>query len=445
MHAMPIPRRLLWYVGGLTVVGVLLCALVLATMPLPTRDVVQAVAVFSFLAALSYVFAYDLDSRTVGSTAMLAFHSMGALVPPAASVAGYAFVSGFGEVFSARDSIKRLFNFSNQLVGFILGLLAYQAAGGQMSTHALPAIVPFIVLTQVTKLNNIACFAGVMWFAERIPFRQTFVRKFTSTLSQDLIYIPLGYLFCLSYVRFGPLWSLLLLVPLLTVRQQFKNNATLVLIHQEMLQLMVAAIEARDPYTSGHSRRVARYSALIAGFAGRGDREVLRIERAALLHDVGKIHEEFAPILRKVGRLTEEERLVMQTHTEKGAALVRNASTLRPIVPSVRGHHERWDGNGYPDGFVGTAIPFGARVISLADTIDAMTTNRPYRDGMSASEVAAEIERGSASQFDPELAAIVLLPQNWYRIVTAIQEERMGAEAIAPSTGPRIPRHSQAS
>ena len=94
---------------------------------------------------------------------------------------------------------------------------------------------------------------------------------------------------------------------------------------------------------------------------------------------------------------------------------------------------------------MGTAIPFGARVISLADTIDAMTTNRPYRDGMSASEVAAEIERGSAAQFDPELAALVLLPQNWYRIVTAIQEERMGAEAIAPSTSPRIPRHSQVS
>src|SRR3972149_128455 len=133
---MPIPRRLIWYVGGLTVVGVLLAGLVLATMPLPTRDVVQAVAVFSFLAALSYVFAYDLDSRTVGSTAMLAFHSMGALVPPAASVAGYAFVSGFGEVFSARDSIKRLFKFSNQLVGFIIGLLAYPAGAGPRATNA---------------------------------------------------------------------------------------------------------------------------------------------------------------------------------------------------------------------------------------------------------------------------------------------------------------------
>jgi HD-GYP domain-containing protein (c-di-GMP phosphodiesterase class II) len=169
------------------------------------------------------------------------------------------------------------------------------------------------------------------------------------------------------------------MIPFLGVRELYKVNWQLQQTNQELLQLMVAAIEARDPYTSGHSRRVSRNSKLIAQAIGLRDKEIERVGVAALLHDVGKIHEVFAPILSKPGRLTAEENAVMQTHPIKSAELVTNVSQLRDVIAPIRHHHENWDGTGYPDGLVGDSIPLASRIIMFADTIDAMTTDRPYR------------------------------------------------------------------
>ena len=158
--------------------------------------------------------------------------------------------------------------------------------------------------------------------------------------------------------------------------------------------MMVKAIEARDPYTSGHSRRVCGLSRAIATDLGLTPEQVEEIENAALLHDVGKIHAEFAPLLQKEGKLTEEEWAIMKTHSVKSAELVSLFSRFQGYVVScVRHHHERWDGRGYPDGVAGEAIPLGARIITIADTIDAMTTNRPYRGALSVEVVLAELNR----------------------------------------------------
>src|SRR5262249_16655739 len=141
----------------------------------------------------------------------------------------------------------------------------------------------------------------------------------------------------------------------------------------ELLELLVKSIEARDPYTSGHSRRVQHYSTIIARVLGLPEREVDQISRAALLHDVGKIYEKYEPILAKSDRMTPDEWETMQEHPIDGANLVSTMSNLRSIVPAIRHHHEKWDGSGYPDGLAGQAIPLAARIISFADTIDAMT------------------------------------------------------------------------
>jgi putative nucleotidyltransferase with HDIG domain len=173
--------------------------------------------------------------------------------------------------------------------------------------------------------------------------------------------------------------------------------------NQELLQLMVAAIEARDPYTSGHSRRVARNARLIAQAIGLRDRQVERVAVAALLHDVGKIHEVFAPILSKPGRLTAEENAIMQTHPIKSEELVRTVSQLNDVVAPIRHHHENWDGTGYPDGLVGENIPIASRIIMFADTIDAMTTDRPYRAALSEAQVRSEFVKLRGRQFDPNI------------------------------------------
>jgi len=121
------------------------------------------------------------------------------------------------------------------------------------------------------------------------------------------------------------------------------------------------------------------------------------------LHDVGKIHERYAPVLRKPGHLSPEEWMTMKQHPVDGAELVSTMSRLRDIVPAIRHHHERWDGTGYPDGLAGETIPTISRIIAFADTIDAMTSERPYRKPLTESEVRSELVRCRGTQFDPTI------------------------------------------
>jgi HD-GYP domain-containing protein (c-di-GMP phosphodiesterase class II) len=166
---------------------------------------------------------------------------------------------------------------------------------------------------------------------------------------------------------------------------------------------LAEAIEKRDPYTGGHVRRVVAYSVLLGMEIGLERDELESLRLAATLHDVGKIG---VPdrILGKPGRLDEEEFRVMQQHAADGAEIVSNIRSLRHLLPGVRSHHERMDGDGYPDGLSGDALQRTPRIIGVADTYDAMTTDRPYRQGLSADEAAAEIERCSGSQFCPQVA-----------------------------------------
>jgi diguanylate cyclase (GGDEF)-like protein len=169
------------------------------------------------------------------------------------------------------------------------------------------------------------------------------------------------------------------------------------------IQALAAAVDAKDTYTQGHSQRVAQYAADLATYVGRSQAEIDLIYRTGTLHDVGKIGVPDA-ILKKPDKLTDEERAVMETHPVLGEVIVRKAPQLEDTLPGVRHHHERWDGRGYPDGLAGERIPYMARVLALADTYDAMTSDRPYRKGLAVDFALNEIEKGAGSQFDPDLA-----------------------------------------
>ena len=164
------------------------------------------------------------------------------------------------------------------------------------------------------------------------------------------------------------------------------------------------AIEKRDPYTGGHVRRVVIYSLLLGHELGLAREDLETIRLAATLHDVGKIA---VPdqVLRKPGRLEGEEFDVMQRHAEDGAEIVARIRSLRHLLPGVRSHHERIDGKGYPDGLAGEELGRLPRIIGVADTYDAMTTDRPYRKALSVEAAASEIEAHSGTQFCPEVAA----------------------------------------
>ena len=169
------------------------------------------------------------------------------------------------------------------------------------------------------------------------------------------------------------------------------------------IQALAAAVDAKDSYTQGHSRRVAEYATALAHYMGAGEAEQDLLYTTGTLHDVGKIGVPDA-ILKKPGRLNDEERQIMETHPILGEVIVRKAPQLADTLPGVRHHHERWDGRGYPDGLAGTAIPRMARFLAVADTYDAMTSDRPYRKGMPQETALNEIYRGAGTQFDPDMA-----------------------------------------
>jgi putative nucleotidyltransferase with HDIG domain len=171
----------------------------------------------------------------------------------------------------------------------------------------------------------------------------------------------------------------------------------------ETITTLAQAVEMRDQYTGGHTQRVTAYSLLLAQHVGIPENEFELIRIGTPLHDIGKIGIDDS-ILRKPDRLTPEEFDAMKLHTVKGAEIVSMINDLRPVVPIVRSHHERWDGKGYPDGLEGEGTPTIARIVAIADAFDAMTSDRPYRKGMHVEAAFIEIERCIGKQFDPVLA-----------------------------------------
>lgn len=165
------------------------------------------------------------------------------------------------------------------------------------------------------------------------------------------------------------------------------------------------ALDAKDPYTHGHSLRVTLYSLILASKLGLNDTALEEIETAGLLHDIGKIGIPQS-ILCKTDKLTDEEFEIMKDHTGRGAKMIQNVKKLRAVASWLKSHHERWDGRGYPCGLKGTEIPLFARVIALADTYDAMTSTRPYRKALPHEVAIQEIKRCAGIQFDPELAEL---------------------------------------
>ncbi|MBV9885851.1 MAG: HD domain-containing protein [Acidobacteria bacterium] len=165
------------------------------------------------------------------------------------------------------------------------------------------------------------------------------------------------------------------------------------------IRMLAAAIDEKDPYTRGHSGRVAKYSTLIARELGLSDAEVETLRISALLHDVGKIGVEDR-VLKKPGALTPEEFALMKQHTIKGANIMRPVSQLKEMLPGIELHHEHMDGRGYPYGFTGPQIPMMARIIGVADTLDAMTTNRPYQSAMDLDYALGKIKALAGSKFD---------------------------------------------
>jgi len=171
------------------------------------------------------------------------------------------------------------------------------------------------------------------------------------------------------------------------------------------IEALAETIEKRDPYTGGHTKRVMNYSLLIGKAMGLSPKELENLKLAAILHDIGKIGIKDR-VLLKEGKLTDEEALEMNMHPKYGAEILEHIKQLKDVIPGMRGHHERYDGSGYPDGLKGKEIPLFARIIAVADAYDAMTTDRPYRKGLPEEVAINELLRYAGKHFDPDIVRI---------------------------------------
>ena len=219
-----------------------------------------------------------------------------------------------------------------------------------------------------------------------------------STLGSRLIFalFVVWIVFCVSYmvVKYNSISFL----------KKQKNDIRIIL---QSMNTFISFIDAKDPYTRGHSRRVAMYAAEIAKRMHLAESEIQNVYYAGLLHDAGKISVPDA-ILNKPGKLTNEERQLIQNHTVAGGNMLKQLSSLKGVRETALYHHERYDGKGYPEGLKGNEIPLYARIVGVADSYDAMSSNRVYRRHLSKDEIIEEMQKGSGSQFDPDIVTYMV-------------------------------------
>lgn len=317
-----------------------------------------------------------------------------------------------------KEPIRVAFNVSQWVFSVVVGGFAYSSTGGLPLAlvgdlpNMLGQILPFAIFSLLFSATNHAAVIGAIAISRELPLRAVMdvvAGRAGGNLSYDLLISPIALGVAALYLKVGWLGILVSLLPLLFVRGAYLTAQRLQQANSDLLKALVKAIETRDPYTSGHSVRVARLSRSIGERMGLSRRTIEGIENAALLHDVGKIDPVYINILKKPSGLSREERAVIESHVIKGVELLEQLSSLSvDVIADVRHHHERVDGKGYPDGLSGDQIPLGARIIKICDAIDAMLSDRPYRKALTLSEVEEQLNLYAGSQFDSVIVAAVL-------------------------------------
>jgi HD-GYP domain-containing protein (c-di-GMP phosphodiesterase class II) len=254
---------------------------------------------------------------------------------------------------------------------------------------------------------------------------------------------PLAWLMAAMWMVAGPIGVLPFAVPLFATRVGFKKIVEIRDMFTQTVRSLAGAVDAKDPFTAGHSERVQLIGKDLGEEMGCTDAELEALEWGGLLHDIGKIGIPDA-ILLKQGALTKEERVVMNAHPVKGEEIIKPVEKLKPELPIIRHHHEWFNGSGYPDRLVGYEIPKLARILHVADSFEAMTAARPYRmTPLTEAQALEELDKFSGIQFDPEVVAafkrLIARRPEWAKpnIPDFVRQQRdiprLGEPGVAPA------------
>jgi putative nucleotidyltransferase with HDIG domain len=359
-------------------------------------------------------------------------------------------------LFKYRSPISRLFfNASNQLISAMIYLALIESTG-DIFIHQ-PILYQFLfclAAVGITYLITTSLISLGISLDVRTSIKEVWKEQFSWLASYYLVMGLIAYALIFSYRTAGLPGTVITLIPLLLLRfsqMQYIDRTKIVVqeirekntalqrssfeiqrLNEGLMDTLAEVVDLRDPHVLGHSKQVARYAELIAKRLGLHSRQVELVRKAGLLHDIGKLGVSEA-ILFKPGRLTLSEHNIVKQHSVLGADLLESSHTLKELIPIIRHHHEYFDGHGYPDGLQGNDIPIEARILAVADAVEAMASDRPYRHGMTTQEILDELSKYSGTQFDP-------------RVVKAfIQSARVGQESVIVNLTRSAPAEGRAS
>jgi diguanylate cyclase (GGDEF)-like protein/putative nucleotidyltransferase with HDIG domain len=440
----------LWWVDAY-VGGVALVALGLTTLTLWLDLNVDwfGLGIFALLILLTEGLSIDLYIRETSISTAAAPLIAGSLLYGPQGALVLSVVLAATALIKHRSRFSRfIFNSSNHFISSSLVAFLVVLTGTSFINQPIYVQLAFAILAgTLVYFVSTLLLSGVMSLSMNQSFRQIWIERFRWLWPFYIAFGVAGYGLILGYNAAGVLGIGVVLLPLLTMRlshtQYIENTKTNVQqlrtknlelenqsylirnLNEELLLSLANLIDLRDTHTMGHSKSVANFAVQIAEKLGLSAEGIELVRKSGLLHDIGKIGIPDS-ILFKPGLLTSDEFELIKRHPVRGADIVGANHLLSELSPIVRHHHERYDGNGYPDGISGQEIPLEARILCLADSVQAMASDRPYRHAMSLPEIIAEIKTNLGTQFDPLVAqaALDLLDTQQVNLLTSLTQKQ---------------------
>lgn len=306
---------------------------------------------------------------------------------------------GFVHLFNTPYYVT-IFNISQSIIVTSAMGIIYLGTGGK--TGGFFFLQTILIVVFGTILNTIII-SGLMSILNKQNFLKTWYSNIKGTFASSLAVGSIGVIIALAYISYGYGAVILFFGPLLLARYSFKLYMETRNLYFSTIEAFNSSMEAKDPYTSGHASRVEKYAVELAEAYGLPYEKIQNLKNAAILHDIGKIGIN-DNILNKATKLTQIEYEEIMKHPSIGAEIISKVDFLKKISGVIKHHHERYDGKGYPDGLSGDAIPIEAYILAIADSYDAMTSDRPYRKALSKQEAIQEIKNNAGTQFHPLIA-----------------------------------------
>jgi HD-GYP domain-containing protein (c-di-GMP phosphodiesterase class II) len=371
--------------------------------------------IFGALAVSTETFSIDYKNVSFSTTfavTMAVFIRFGPLTTMIIIVIGQTFkvlkINGTYKHILNTPFYGTLFNYCNLCISLLVSTYCYVKLGGEFNVntvgqHKLAVLVFFVLMFTI---NNI-----IVAVTNSIMSNKPFVYYFINNLRLMSLTIfamaPLGIILAFIFQAYGYYGVILVLIPVILSRYTFYLYVQAKTQYVDTVDTLMKAIEERDEYTEGHSQRVGELSVKIAKILKYNEWKLEELRVASMLHDVGKIGIS-DNILNKKGKLSEEEYSIIKSHPQKGYNILKNIKNFEHILPIVQYHHERYDGKGYPDGKCEDDLGIEVFIVQLADSVDAMSTDRTYRKALTKEEILKEVVNNSGTQFHPKVVEAYL-------------------------------------